>query len=356
MSNANGPRTHRSSPPGRALGTVLTVLVVIATVLGASILTYLDHPSTPIGVAAHTPTGTSTSPPPSPVATAISTPTVTSLPPTSPSPTATLTPRPTATPTQPCIPPRNWQPYTVQEGDSLPGLALRYGISTELLVQANCLDSSTIWPGKVIWVPPPDVTPTHTSIPTRCGPPSGWVQYTVRSGDTLYSLARDCRTTVLSIKQANCLTSNLIYSGQKLWLPCRPVPPTPLPTATPTFTPTEVPTLTPTSVLTETPTPTPTSTSEVSPLPTPSGTPTATEALTPTPTETLTTTPTGSVETSTPTATETPTATPTESEGTPTSTPTETSTESVDTPTPTETSTTTPTLIPAETSTPTTTP
>ncbi|UCC65181.1 MAG: LysM peptidoglycan-binding domain-containing protein [Anaerolineae bacterium] len=114
--------------------------------------------------------------------------------------------------------------------------------------------------------PTPTLRPTFTPIP--CGPPPGWtVRYTVRRGDTLYSLARHCRTTVSAVRQANCLTDNTIYVGQRLWLPCRPiipVPPTatytPAPADTPTFTPTwtPTPTYTPTSTPTWTPTPTPT--------------------------------------------------------------------------------------------------
>ena len=77
--------------------------------------------------------------------------------------------------------------------------------------------------------PAPTSRPTFTPIP--CGPPPGWtIRYTVQRGDTLYSLARHCRTTVSAVRQANCLTDNTIYVGQRLWLSCRPVTPTPTPT------------------------------------------------------------------------------------------------------------------------------
>ncbi|UCC65473.1 MAG: LysM peptidoglycan-binding domain-containing protein [Anaerolineae bacterium] len=364
MSNYNSPQARQISPPHRLPGAVLTVLVVIATVLAASVLTYLDQPTMPTvtatGRLTGSPVATLTS---QPVAVVSATPTATmtgSPPP--PSPAGTIVPRPTATPTQPCLYPIGWQPYTARQGDTLQSLALRYGISVQLLVQANCLDSQTILPGQVIWVPPPHVTPTHTALPTRCGPPPGWVPYTVQRGDTLYSLALHCRSTVLAIKQANCLTSNIIFVGQKLWLPCQPAIPTPWPTATPTLAPTETLTWTPTPIPAETPTPTPTSTSEGSPLPTPdeTATPTLTPTAMATPTETPTATPTAGVETPSPTPTETPTATATEGLGTstptPTETPTATSTESVVAPTQTPTGTPTATPINISSPTPTETP
>ena len=321
MSNANGPQAQRTSSPRRVLVTILTVLVVVATVLAASILTFLDRPPRPTVVVADTPThGPIKSPTSPPVAGTSPTPTATRSP-MPPSLTATPTPRPTVTPTALCVHPANWLLYAVLEGDTLQSLALRHGISVQFLVQANCLDSQTILPGQVIWVPPPYVTPTHTVLPTSCGPPVGWKQYTVQQGDTLYSLAQYCHTTVLVIKQANCLTSNIIVAGQRLWLPCLPVTATPWPTVTPTFTPTGTPMLTRTATPTETPMPTPTDTSEVSPLPTPTGTPTATPTDTPPlPADTPTATPTGTPAL----PTDTPTATSTDTPALPTNTPTAT--------------------------------
>ncbi len=299
MANGTSSQPRRSAPSRRALGILLTVLVVFLTILAATVLTYIDVLPTPTTSVVDTPTFT-----------------------WSPPPVSTPTSWPTATATEPCIPPANWLPYTVQQGDSLQSLALRHGIPVYLLVQANCLVSQTILPGQVIWVPPANVTPTHTVVRTPCGPPPGWRQYPVQAGDTLYSLAQRHRTTVLAIKHANCLTSNLIFVGQKLWLP--PLPPTWTPTLT--ATPTETPTVTPT----------PTSTSETSPLPTPTETPSPTVTLTPA-TETPTATPT---DTLTPT-TETP-ATPTDTPTPPTETPTETALPT-DSPTPTATATDTPT-------------
>lgn len=318
MSNDRGFQVQRTGFSPRVSGTVLMVVVVVATVLAATVLTYIDQPPTPTAVAVSTPTFTWSPPPP----------------------LFTLTPRSTATATEMCIPPNDWQLYTVQEGDTLQGLALRYGIPVYLLIQANCLISQTVLPGQVIWVPPSNVTPTHTLIPMPCGPPFGWRQYPVRVGDTLYALAQRHHTTVLAIKRANCLTGNIIVVGQMLWLPLLP------PTWTPTCTATATETLTVT--------PTPTGTSEISPLPTPTETFSLTVTLTPptdtpmlpTNTPTLPTdTPVSPTETPTATLTKTPRATYTK---TPTATPTETPIVTL-TETPTATSTATPTATLTET-------
>src|SRR5512136_2805987 len=68
-----------------------------------------------------------------------------------PSPTpfvATLTPLPQA-----CTPPYGWVGYTVQVGDTLNELAYRYQIGVLQLMQANCLDNQSVYPGQVIFLP-----------------------------------------------------------------------------------------------------------------------------------------------------------------------------------------------------------
>jgi LysM repeat protein len=83
--------------------------------------------------------------------------------------------------------------------------------------------------------------PTVTVIP--CGPPAGWVRnYIVRRGDTLSSIARLYNTTYPRLQVANCMgSSTTIYAGQRLWVPNIPIR-TPVPgvTTIPTF-PTDIP-------------------------------------------------------------------------------------------------------------------
>lgn len=67
--------------------------------------------------------------------------------------------RPTPTPV-PCYPPYGWSVYIVRFGDTLSGIAARYGMSVYTLMRANCLNTSYIYAGQPLYVPwlPPIVT------------------------------------------------------------------------------------------------------------------------------------------------------------------------------------------------------
>ncbi|MFB0535824.1 MAG: LysM peptidoglycan-binding domain-containing protein [Anaerolineae bacterium] len=300
--------------------TSVIVGMVLVTVFGGLLLAYQDvsEERPPLVVIRPTPTPT-----PLPTVTLVplpmSTPTsLLSLTPTSgPTvgpPTATWTPRatpvptwpPTLTPTPPCLPPTSWWLYTVQPGDTLPTLAARHGTNPQAIMQANCLSSSTIYPGQRLYLPPVYITPTPTLSPTPCKPPVDWRIYVVQKGDTLYSLAQRYNTTIDAIVQANCLTNYAIYVGQNLYLPPLPATPTPTVTRTPTSTPTVTWTPTATATPTVTATPSPTAT------PTTTNTPTATgTSTTVPPTATATPSPSATPTTHTPTSVPPPpTATP----------------------------------------------
>lgn len=312
----------------RLLGAILTGIFILGMVLGSVLLVQVD----PMLIAQQRPTSVIQLP----TTTLYPTlrPTTTGTPPTpGPSPIPTDTPTPV-----PCVRPADWLPYTVEVGDTLALLATAARSSVYLLMRENCLTSSDIQPGDVIYLPPLAFA-TPTAVPPRCGPPSWWKLVVVQPGDTLYSLARRYGTTVEDIRWANCLVGDKIVAGQRIFLPpTMVIPPTSTYTPSPTFTPTG----------TATPTPT------LTPTPTVTGTPTATPTPTVTETPTATVTPTLTV---TPTVTASPTVTPTEETITPTPTPTLTPTVSeTPSPTPTETPTATPipTLpIPSETPTPT---
>jgi len=242
-------------------------------------------PTAPLPDSTLSPTATGvTAPPPTPITPCSPTP-----PPPTPTFVSILFPS--------CPPPDGWLPYWVERGDKLYTLAWRAGTSTFTLQYANCLESATLQPGRIIYLPPAFFA-TPTPIP--CGPPPGWISYTVQSGDTLYNLSARLGISMEEIRQANCMYGYALWTGQPLYLPS--LPPTITPTAT--FLPT------PTSTFTATWTPSPTTTPTVSP--------TVTYTATPSPTATHTVTPT---LTATPTATSTVTATPTL---TPTTTPTST--------------------------------
>lgn len=179
--------------------------------------------------------------------------------------TATLA-VPSITPTYPpppaeCPPPPGWIPRFVLPGESVGAIAEAHLTSIQELMAGNCLESQTISPGKILYVP--NMPPTATSTPTpttiqptavdtdadrTCVHPSGWVIYIVRSGDNLLRISQGTGTTVAALQNANCMgTSTLINTGQQLWVPR--LPPTPTPTtyfpSRHTYTPTKGSTSTP---------------------------------------------------------------------------------------------------------------
>lgn len=223
--------------------------------------------------------------------------------------------RPTPGVTFNCPPRPGWQPIEVFAGDTLEELAQLHGTSLETLLEGNCLDPEDVKnPNRLIGLeiyvpwsqPTASFTPTGTATATAtatsqeqankpktgqkkpksppCGPPSYWVRYTVRSGDNLTRIALATGTTVSQLRTANCLTSTLIRTGQRLWVPRLPPvstplrSPTPRPTRTATLTRTSVPTIAPS----DTPVPTNTERPTDPPPPAPSDTPVPSDTPLPT--------------------------------------------------------------------------
>jgi LysM repeat protein len=161
---------------------------------------------------------------------------------------------PTPVPTQVntlalCPPPKNWEPYSIQVGDSLASLSLKYLVSEAEIKQANCLEIDSLIPGSFIYLPKIEVTPTLTFTPIlatveQCGPPPSWVVYIIQSNDTLFELSILFNVSVPQLQSANCMgDSTILKTGTRFYVPFN------LPTsAVSTFTPTLTVTSTVTSV------------------------------------------------------------------------------------------------------------
>lgn len=153
---------------------------------------------------------------------------------------STFTPTPTFTNiASSCQPPAGWGQIVIQGIDTLDIIAARYRASKELLRAANCLLSDSLVAGSVLYVPP-----AATSTSSGCNPgAAGWVKrYIVKPGDTFYSIAVNHYTTANLMKNVNCRTSDIIYTGEALWAPnvaTRTPLPTPLPGSTVTPHPTD---------------------------------------------------------------------------------------------------------------------
>jgi LysM repeat protein len=126
-----------------------------------------------------------------------------------------------------CDQPPGWNRITVQPGDTLRSLANKHDLDPAELAAKNCLVAETLLPGTTLFVPGRQqaVEPTQ-----KCGPPAGWVYYTVRQGDTLYRLSRILGVTVGQLQDANCMANQtIIRVGQQIFVPFLPAPPTLIP-------------------------------------------------------------------------------------------------------------------------------
>ncbi|PLV59139.1 peptidoglycan DD-metalloendopeptidase family protein [Thermotoga sp. KOL6] len=93
--------------------------------------------------------------------------------------------------------------YKIQKNDTLYSISLDFGVSPSLILDWN--PGLTPWNlkvGQIIIIPQPP----------------GYM-YTVQKGDNLDIIAKRFFTTPVLIKEANHLTSDIIYVGQKLFIP-----------------------------------------------------------------------------------------------------------------------------------------
>jgi membrane-bound lytic murein transglycosylase D len=200
---------------------IVIALASIGLLLGGLSLSLAEGKINATSTATPTP-----SPTPSPTLTPTSSPTWQPFTPsafTSPSlesPTPFPTWTPSLTPTLPappanCPSPAGWLVYFVQPGETLDSIATRYRISSAELQTANCLVTTELIPGEVIYVPP-----MRTQTPLACGAPYSWIVYTVQPGDTLYRLSVAYGITVSELQRVNCLgSSTLLHTGQLLYVP-----------------------------------------------------------------------------------------------------------------------------------------
>jgi len=160
--------------------------------------------------------------------------------------TETPTITPTFTPSAPFE-------YVVQEDDNCQTIAEKFDADVEVMLYLNNLDSRCIINvGATILIPAPgQELPTATPLPTDIRPGTV-IDYVVRSGDYLETIAARFNTTVEKIlyetnkyRRAQKLTEIVdntdLYVGDLLKIPVNLVTPQPTATATRTRTPTPTP-------------------------------------------------------------------------------------------------------------------
>ena len=128
--------------------------------------------------------------------------------------------------------------HTVVKGDTLYSIAKRYNTTVEEIRKKNGLaDSSVVQIGKKLVIPTQSnstateknssnspvltaSTSTSNSNSTKNSTPSEWESYTIKKGDTLFSLAKARGITLNELLAKNGLTQNqLIKLGQKIVVP-----------------------------------------------------------------------------------------------------------------------------------------
>ena len=98
--------------------------------------------------------------------------------------------------------------YIIKEGDTLLGIAEAYGLTPEKIVQANSwlLDEHVLMPGNRLIIPVKQLNSQAT-------------EYVVRENDTLGSIALNFGITVDELMQANGIVSDMVFTGQTLFIP-----------------------------------------------------------------------------------------------------------------------------------------
>ncbi|MCP2032742.1 LysM repeat protein [Okibacterium sp. HSC-33S16] len=108
--------------------------------------------------------------------------------------------------------------YTVESGDTISGIASKFGLATASVLALNGLGwSSMIFPGQVLLLTGATASP---DAPTPAPSAPAASTYTVVSGDTISGIASAHGVSVAAVFAANGLSSaSIIYPGQNIAIP-----------------------------------------------------------------------------------------------------------------------------------------
>lgn len=115
--------------------------------------------------------------------------------------------------------------YRVRRGDTLGGIARRYGTSVSYIKRNNKLKSNLIRVGQRLSIPTKYAGSSSTYASSSSSSKSSYkstpnpLYHTVRRGDTVGGISSRYGVRLASLKSANNLKGNTIYPGQKLTIP-----------------------------------------------------------------------------------------------------------------------------------------
>jgi len=110
--------------------------------------------------------------------------------------------------------------YKIKPGDSIGSIAEKYGVKISDIQKWNNISGNKILAGSTLKIySDANVNDIESvAVNTSKNSKSNQQSYTVKSGDSLYSIASKNNTTVAKLKSLNNLTSNKIKAGQKIRL------------------------------------------------------------------------------------------------------------------------------------------
>lgn len=121
------------------------------------------------------------------------------------------------------VPAANYIEYTIKAGDTLGGLTTQFNTTLEAIMGLNPgLNPSALQLGQVVRIPlaPAGTAPPPAAVPSTQTPvPSGFAEYTVRAGDTLWDIATLYSTTVEALVAANGLEGGVLRVGMVIRVP-----------------------------------------------------------------------------------------------------------------------------------------
>lgn len=128
----------------------------------------------------------------------------------------------------------DWQQYQIRPGDTLSGIAARFGTTVSTLQAANKMTSVALRAGQQILIPPsgPDPAPAATTeraaspvLASNAAPAKDNQQHIVASGETLTAIAKQHGVSVAQLLQDNGLkTTSALRVGQRIEIRSKTAP------------------------------------------------------------------------------------------------------------------------------------